>query len=186
MFGTRSDLSVTPLVTSGASLPTSGAFPNKLHLWSISCRTRVPYPRASFSQSREDLYSVLSFLGLRCLGNLLRAPTHFPRTTGFYPQALKRGTRSVELIEERAPQSFHALAGCTAKCSPGGREESPLASSSPALLTKFVAQALLLSMWFRLLKSRGIRELRNQVQLPRFKIRKIKLNRSIASLRSHN
>lgn len=143
-------LAVTPLVTSGASLPTSGAFPNNLHLWSLPCRTRAPYPRASFSQSREDLYSVLSFLGLRCLGNLLSAPTHFPRTAGFYPQPLKRGTRSVALIGERAPQPFHALAGCTAKCSPGGREESPLASSSPALLTKFVAQALFLSTWFRL------------------------------------
>lgn len=110
MFVMRSDFSVTPLVTSRASLPTSGAFPNSFHLWSIPCRTRVPYPRVSFSQSREVLYSILSFLGLRCLGNLLRAPTQFPRTTDFYPQPLKRGTRSITLIEESGPQPFHVLA----------------------------------------------------------------------------
>lgn len=115
MFVMRSDFSVTPLVTSLASLATSGVFPNSLHLWSIPCRTRVPYPQVSFSQSREDLYSVLSFLGPRCLGNLLRAPTQFPRTTDFYPQPLKRGTRSITLIEESGPEPFHALAGCTAQ-----------------------------------------------------------------------
>lgn len=190
LFVMRSDFSATLLATSRASLPTSGAFPNSLHLWSIPCRTRVLHPRVSFSQSRENLYSVLSFLGPGCLGNLLRAPTQFPRTTDFYPQPLKRGARSITLIEESGPQPFHALAGCPAEPAQsvplvGGKNHRQHPAAQPYLRSLW-SRPCSLSMWFRLLNSSAIRELRNQVQLPRFKIREMKLNRSITCLRSHN
>lgn len=111
----------------------------------------VTYLLRPFNLRRDySLYLVVSFLGSCCFGSLIGTPSHFPRTLGFSPQALKQ--KVWHLIEEgwaSVPSVALFLASCTKELTvcPRGREESLLGPSSLALLKELVVTTLFLSMF---------------------------------------